>query len=102
MKQNKLFSLLAATLLAAAAPAGEDRAIDIESTAPGTDEAEATIIVTDASGNHATVAVQHKPTGNGDANGGWIDEWWLHETVDLEGIANAQKTPWMAEAQGRS
>ena len=57
MKQNKLFSLLAATLLAAAAPAGEDRAIDIVSTAPDADEAEATIIVTDASGNHATVAL---------------------------------------------
>ena len=94
----------ASWLKATAVPASEDRAIDIVSTAPSTDGTKATITVTDADGNHATVTVQHKPMGDGDATSGandsWIDEWWLHETVDLEGIANAQKAPWIEEAQG--
>lgn len=87
-----------------AAPADEDRAIDIVSTKPDNDNAQAIVIVTDANGNHAKVTVKHQPLSKGDSGSGgnseWIKEWYNFKTVDLEGFENAQQTPWMSTAQG--
>ena len=88
----------ASWLKATAAPADEGPAIDITSTEPDNDDDKATIIVTDADGNRATVTVQHYAMGDGDrgngANSSWIDEWWLFDKVALQGIDNPQQVPW--------
>ena len=99
-----------ASWLKATAVQNDDRhAIDIVSTSPETDMAEATLTVTDADGNHAQVTVYHRPHDRSDTDSGvnsdWIKEWWTFDQVVLYGIPivhqeDPQLTPWKVEGTG--
>lgn len=60
---------------------------------------EVTITVTAENGDKAIVTVKHLPLTDGDsgANDDFISNWWNHETIQLEGIANPQRAPWTIE-----
>ena len=83
---------------ATSAENSKPRTISIVSTAPETPGATATVFVTDANGNRATVTVNHRLTSDGDAFSGindeWIKEWYKFTEVHLEGFDNAQQVPW--------
>lgn len=85
-------------LKAEAVEDGGTPTISIVSTDPQATDATATIIVTDANGNRATVNVRHRATSDGDAfsggNNDWVKKWYEFEAVSMVGVDTAQRVPW--------
>ena len=67
----------------------------------GTSPADATLTVTAESGDVANITVHHSQISLGDdysgGNASFIKEWWKCETVQINGLAAPQKTPWTIE-----
>ena len=67
----------------------------------GTSPDDAILKVTTESGDVANITVRHSQNSLGDTysggNANFIKEWWKCETVQINGIATPQKTPWTIE-----
>ena len=83
-------------------PVGGHPAVIMEySGITGTSPEDAVLKVTAENGDVATITVRHSKNSLGDAysggNASFIKEWWKCQTVQINGIAAPQKTPWTIE-----